>query len=159
MNTLFRDLAPITALAWQEIEKEATRTLKTMLAARRIVDFVGPQGFATSAVGTGRTVPIAAPPHGGIEARLRQNQPLVEIRAPFELARSELEAVERARRRSPKTSPSSTAIRRPAFTAFARRGPAPRCRSTTITQPIPRRLPAPSTSFAMAGSTGPMRWR
>jgi len=95
MNTLFRDLAPITALAWEEIEKEATRTLKTMLAARRIVDFAGPQGFATSAVGTGRTLPIAAPPHGGIEARLRQNQPLVEIRAPFVLARSELEAVDR----------------------------------------------------------------
>ncbi len=95
MDNLFRELAPIPASAWQEIEKEATRTLKAMLAARRIVDFVGPQGFAAGAVATGRTVPIAAPSNGGVESRLRQVQPLVEIRAPFVLARSEIEAVER----------------------------------------------------------------
>jgi uncharacterized linocin/CFP29 family protein len=95
MNNLFRELAPIPAPAWQEIEKEAKRTLKTMLAARRIVDFVGPQGFAASAIGTGRTVPISAPSNGGVEAHLRQVQPLVEIRAPFELARSEIEAMDR----------------------------------------------------------------
>jgi uncharacterized linocin/CFP29 family protein len=95
MNNLFRELAPIPAPAWQEIEKEAKRTLKTMLAARRIVDFVGPQGFATSAVGTGRAAPISAPPNGAVEAHLRQVQPLVEIRAPFELARSEVEAIDR----------------------------------------------------------------
>src|ERR1700726_2777428 len=95
MDDLFRDLAPITAPAWQEIEREAKRTLKTMLAARRIVDFVGPQGFATSAVPTGRTAPIAAPTNGTVEARLRQSQPLVEFRVPFELARSEIEAVDR----------------------------------------------------------------
>jgi uncharacterized linocin/CFP29 family protein len=98
MNTLLRDLAPITALAWQEIEKEAKRTLKTLLAARRIVDLVGPQGFATSAVGTGRTVPVAPPPRADVEARLRTIQPLVEIRAPFELARSELEVIDRGAR-------------------------------------------------------------
>jgi uncharacterized linocin/CFP29 family protein len=95
MNNLSRELAPIPAPAWHEIEKEAKRTLKTMLAARRIVDFVGPQGFATSGVETGRTVPISAPPNGGVEAHLRQVQPLVEIRAPFELARSEIEAIDR----------------------------------------------------------------
>jgi uncharacterized linocin/CFP29 family protein len=98
MDTLYRDLAPITALAWQEIENEAKRTLKTMLAARRIVDFVGPHGFATSAVGTGRTAPIPPPPCGAIEARLRKVQPLIEIRALFELARSEIEAVDRGAR-------------------------------------------------------------
>jgi uncharacterized linocin/CFP29 family protein len=95
MNNLFRELAPIPAPAWQEIEMEAKRTLKTMLAARHIVDFVGPQGFATSAVATGRTAPISPPPNGAVEAHLRQVQPLVEIRAPFELARSEIEAIDR----------------------------------------------------------------
>lgn len=95
MNNLYRELAPVSAPAWQEIEKEAKRTLKTMLAGRRIVDFVAPQGFATSAVGTGRTVSIPAPPQGAVEARLRQVQPLVEIRAPFELPRSEIEAIDR----------------------------------------------------------------
>jgi len=95
MNNLFRELAPITDAAWQDIEKEATRTLKTMLAARRIVDFVGPLGLATSAVGTGRMAAIKPPSHAAVEAQLRQNQPLVEIRAPFELARSEIEVIDR----------------------------------------------------------------
>jgi uncharacterized linocin/CFP29 family protein len=95
MSNLFRELAPVSPSAWQEIEKEAKRTLKTMLAARRVVDFVGPRDFTASAVGTGRTVPIAAPPNGAVDARLRQVQPLVEIRAPFELARSEIEAIDR----------------------------------------------------------------
>jgi uncharacterized linocin/CFP29 family protein len=111
MNDLFRELAPIPAPAWQEIEKEAKRTLKTMLAARRIVDFVGPQGSATSSVGTGRTLPILAPPNCAIEARLRQIQPLVEIRAPFELARSEIEAVDRGAK-DPNLDPVIAAARK-----------------------------------------------
>lgn len=95
MNNLFRELAPIPASAWQEIEKEAKRTLKTMLAARRIVDFSGPRGLAAAGVGTGRTAPISPPPNSGVEAEIRQFQPLVEIRASFELARSEIGAIDR----------------------------------------------------------------
>jgi uncharacterized linocin/CFP29 family protein len=60
MNHLLRELAPISTAGWQEIEKEATRTLKTTLAARRLVDFVGPQGWGASAVGLGRSDGIAA---------------------------------------------------------------------------------------------------
>jgi uncharacterized linocin/CFP29 family protein len=111
MSNLFRDLAPITAAAWQEIEKETTRTLKAMLAARRIVDFIGPLGLATSAVGTGRVAPIAAPPHAAVEAHLRQNQTLVEIRAPFELARSEIEAIDRGAK-NPNLDPLIAAARK-----------------------------------------------
>jgi len=111
MNNLFRDLAPISTAAWQDIEKEAKRTLKTMLAGRRIVDFVDLQGFATSAVGIGRTAPIAPPPSGDVEARLRQVQPLVEIRAPFELARSEIEAIDRGAK-NPNLDPLITAARK-----------------------------------------------
>jgi uncharacterized linocin/CFP29 family protein len=95
MNNLYRELAPIPQAAWQEIEKEAKRTLETMLAARRIVDFVGPQGIALAAVATGRSLPIAPPPSGAVLAQLRQSQPLVEIRAPFEMPRSEIEAIDR----------------------------------------------------------------
>jgi len=98
MNNLFRELAPVTAAAWRDIEKEAKRTLKTMLAGRRIVDFVGPLGQATASVGTGRMGAIKPPPDGAVEAQLRQSQPLVEVRAPFELARSEVEAIERGAR-------------------------------------------------------------
>ena len=94
MNHLLRELAPISPTGWREIEKEATRTLKTTLAARRLVDFVGPQGWSASSVCTGRVEAIDAPA-GGIEARLRRVLPLVELRVPFELSRSELEAISR----------------------------------------------------------------
>src|SRR6185369_5586224 len=95
MNHLHRELAPITATAWAEIESEAKRTLKASLAARKLVDFVGPKGLATSAVGTGRRQAISAGDERGIEASLHESQPLVEIRVPFELARDELEAIDR----------------------------------------------------------------
>ncbi len=95
MNHLLRELAPISTAGWQEIEKEATRTLKTTLAARRIVDFVGPQGWGASAVGLGRTDAIASPAKGNVAARLRRVLPLVEFRVPFELSRADLDDVER----------------------------------------------------------------
>jgi len=95
MNNLFRELAPVPASAWLAIEKETERTLKTMLAARRFVDFVGPLGFAASAVKSGRVDPIAPPQDSTVEAHLRRIQPLVEIRIPFELDRAEIEAIER----------------------------------------------------------------
>jgi uncharacterized linocin/CFP29 family protein len=34
MNHLLRELAPIPSAAWPEIDEEARRTLKVMLAAR-----------------------------------------------------------------------------------------------------------------------------
>lgn len=95
MNHLYRELAPVSAAAWQEIEKEAKRTLKTTCAARKLVDFVGPEGCESSAVGKGRSKPIETPFAGGIQARLRHVLPLVELRVPFELQRSELAAVDR----------------------------------------------------------------
>ena len=53
MDNLHRELAPISDSAWAQIEEEATRTLKRHLAARRVVDLNGPEGFSLSAVGTG----------------------------------------------------------------------------------------------------------
>ena len=38
-NHLFRDRAPITEAGWEEIEKEARRTLRALLAARRVAGF------------------------------------------------------------------------------------------------------------------------
>ena len=40
MNNLHRELAPISAAAWAQIEDEASRTLKRHLAARRVVDIL-----------------------------------------------------------------------------------------------------------------------
>jgi uncharacterized linocin/CFP29 family protein len=97
MDHLLRKLAPISGTGWESIEEEARRTLKRMLAGRRLVDFVGPQGWTASAVGVGRTRAID-PPANGMEARQRQVLPLVELRVPFELARRELEALDRGAR-------------------------------------------------------------
>ena len=95
MGTLFRHLAPISATAWAEIDEEAKRTLKASLAGRKLVDFVGPLGRCTAAVSTGRAKPVSSPlSGGGVGARLRQSQPLVELRVPFELSRAELDAID-----------------------------------------------------------------
>jgi uncharacterized linocin/CFP29 family protein len=94
MNHLHRELAPISEAGWQEIEKEAKRTLTTTLAARRLVDFVGPKGWGASAVGTGRSSSIEAPTEG-VDARLRRVLPLVELRVPFSMPRAELETIDR----------------------------------------------------------------
>jgi uncharacterized linocin/CFP29 family protein len=98
MNDLLRELAPISAAAWAEIEAEAKRTLKQMLAARKLVDFRGPLGWAVSALGLGRTRRLEPAPGDGVEARLRTMQPLTELRIPFELSREELESVGRGGR-------------------------------------------------------------
>jgi uncharacterized linocin/CFP29 family protein len=107
MNHLFRELAPISTAGWAEIDKEATRTLKTTLAARRIVDFVGPLGWNAAAVGTGRSAPIK---DGAAETRLRQVLPLIELRVPFAMSRDEFAAIDRGAK-DPDTDPVIAAAR------------------------------------------------
>jgi uncharacterized linocin/CFP29 family protein len=94
MNNLHRELAPISAEAWAEIEEEAARTLKRYLAGRRVVDVRGPAGVKLSAVGTGHLKKIAGP-GDGILARQREVKALVELRVPFVLNRDAIDDVER----------------------------------------------------------------
>src|SRR6266436_9240513 len=94
MNNLHRELAPISDKAWAQIEEEASRTLKRHLAARRVVDVLGPKGLELSAVGTGHLHQIQAP-GDGIRAAQRDAKALVELRVPFELARQAIDDVER----------------------------------------------------------------
>ena len=42
MNNLHRELAPISDVAWAQIEDEARRIVKRNVAGRRVVDVVGP---------------------------------------------------------------------------------------------------------------------
>jgi len=95
MNDLLRQLAPISGDAWKEIDAEAARTLKVLLAARQFVDFSGPLGWEAAAVSLGRAEKLSPPLQDGVASRVRQVQPLVEIRIPFEVRREELEAVGR----------------------------------------------------------------
>jgi len=94
MNNLHRELAPISDLAWAQIEEEAERTLKRYLAGRRVVDVKGPGGAMLSAVGTGHLSNLEAP-GAGIIARQREVQALVELRVPFQLDRQAIDDVER----------------------------------------------------------------
>ncbi|HUG89242.1 MAG TPA: family 1 encapsulin nanocompartment shell protein [Planctomycetaceae bacterium] len=94
MDDLRRELAPIATDAWTEIESQARTTLKTYLAARKLVDLRGPLGWDYSAVNLGR-VRQGQAAADGVQARVRQVQPLIELRVPFELSRSELDDVSR----------------------------------------------------------------
>jgi uncharacterized linocin/CFP29 family protein len=94
-NHLHRELAPVTEEAWEQIDAEARARLTTFLAARKLVDFTGPLGWAHSAHNLGRVTPLRGGPAGGVDAAARRVQPLVELRASFSLDRTELEAVDR----------------------------------------------------------------
>ncbi|MCO5166297.1 MAG: bacteriocin family protein [Planctomycetes bacterium] len=95
MNDLRRELAPVTGAAWREIDDQAKRSLEDRLAARKLVDFRGPLGWAHPAEPTGRTARPSEGPLNGVELRVRYVQPMVELRVPFELSRDELDAVDR----------------------------------------------------------------
>ena len=95
MNHLLRELAPVTDAAWGEIEEEARRALANFLAARKVVDFTGPEGWQRSALGLGRVAESLEGPAEGVESRIRLVQPLTELRTPFTVAREEIAAVER----------------------------------------------------------------
>jgi uncharacterized linocin/CFP29 family protein len=94
MNNLYRELAPISDVAWAQIEEETSRTFKRYVAGRRVVDVQGPGGPSLSAAGTGHLRTIT-PPADGIVARQREVKALVEIRVPFELDREAIDDVER----------------------------------------------------------------
>ena len=94
MNNLYRGLAPITEVAWAEIELEAARTFKRHIAGRRVVDVSEPGGPATAAVSTGHLLDLTSPGEG-VVAHLRASKPLVRLRVPFTVARTDVDDVER----------------------------------------------------------------
>ena len=94
MDHLHRDLAPVSAAAWGQIEEEAKRRLVTQLAARKLVDFSGPHGWGHSATNLGRTSSVPGPSEG-VTASQRRVLPLVELVAEFSVARVEIDDAER----------------------------------------------------------------
>ena len=113
MNNLHRELAPISRAAWDQIEEEASRTLRRHLAARHVVDVQGPKGVEFSAVGTGHLRQITTP-GDQIQAAARETKALVEFRIPFELTRQAIDDVERGALDSD-WSPLKDAARKIAF--------------------------------------------
>jgi uncharacterized linocin/CFP29 family protein len=113
VNNLHRELAPVSDAAWASIEEEARRTFTVYVAGRRVADVQGPEGPALSAVGTGHLGEVEAPAEG-VTGRLRQAQPLVELRAPFTLSRQAIDDVERGAQ-DPDWQPLKDAARKIAF--------------------------------------------
>src|SRR5262249_42006123 len=95
MSHLLRDKAPITEAAWEQVDEEARERLKPALAARKLIDFAGPRGWRYSATTLGRTETLGGGPADGLTARQRRVLPLVEVRARFSVARSELDDADR----------------------------------------------------------------
>jgi uncharacterized linocin/CFP29 family protein len=95
MNHLLREAAPVTEAAWDVIDEEARERLTGALAARKLVDFSGPRGWDHSATNLGRTQALGTAPAEGVAAVQRRVLPLVESRADFTVARSELADVDR----------------------------------------------------------------
>ncbi|MFC4336647.1 family 1 encapsulin nanocompartment shell protein [Salininema proteolyticum] len=114
VDNLHRELAPISNAAWQSIEEEATRTFARHVSCRRVVDVNGPKGTASASVTTGHEHRID-PPAEGVQAFLREAQPLAELRVPFKVARQEIDNVERGAEDSD-WSPVMDAAKRLAFT-------------------------------------------
>jgi uncharacterized linocin/CFP29 family protein len=94
-DLLRRDLAPVTTEAWKEIDEEATRTLRTHLTARRILDINGPHGWSLGAINLGTLDMGKEEPVPGVGWGLRKNLPLMEIRVPFTLDTFDLDTVSR----------------------------------------------------------------
>ena len=110
MNHLLRDIAPLTGGEWKAIDDEARQTLKMNLAARRLVDFSGPHGWQTSSINLGRVDKTQVELRPGVETRRRRVQTLIELRAPFELSRKELDIISRGGR-DPDLRPVTEAAR------------------------------------------------
>jgi len=94
MDHLYRDLAPISDSAWEQIESEAKSRLVTHLAARKLVDLKGPRGWNHSSTDLGRVDEVESPAEGVRGAR-RRVLPLVELRADFSVSREELDDADR----------------------------------------------------------------
>jgi uncharacterized linocin/CFP29 family protein len=95
---LNRTLAPLSSRAWERVEAEAREVLSTHLAARRVVEFVGPLGWEHAAIDLGRVRALEGRLPSGAGVRLRVVRPLIELRVPFELERAQLERVDRGAR-------------------------------------------------------------
>ncbi len=94
MNHLYRELAPISEAAWEQIESEAKRRLTTHLAARKLVDFSGPHGWGYSATDVGRSAHVAGL-NEGVTALQRRVLPVVELRTDFSISRVEIDDADR----------------------------------------------------------------
>ena len=95
MDILKRELAPIPAEAWVEIDAQAARSLKALLSARKVVDVSAPMGTDFPGVPEGRLEFPKKQPKEGLNYGIHKVHHLVEARVPFELDIREMDNVVR----------------------------------------------------------------
>jgi uncharacterized linocin/CFP29 family protein len=98
VSHLLREHAPVTEASWRLIDDEARDRLTPALAARRLVDFSGPHGWEHSATNLGRVRALKGAPVEAVAGAQRQVLAVIELSAPFTLARAELRDADRGAR-------------------------------------------------------------
>jgi uncharacterized linocin/CFP29 family protein len=93
MDILKRELAPIPAEAWTEIDAQASRSLTALLSARKVVDVTEPMGTNFPGVPEGRLEYPKQQPKGGLNYGIHKVHHLVETRIPFDLDIKEMDNV------------------------------------------------------------------
>lgn len=88
---LYRDLAPISSEAWEEIDERAEEVLKSQLTARKVVNVNGPKGADFTVISEGRLVEVEE--EGNVCHANYQVLPLTEARIEFSMKRWELDNV------------------------------------------------------------------
>ena len=90
---LYRELAPVSSNAWDEIDERAAEVLKTTLSARKVVRVNGPKGLDFNVISEGRLGEIKE--EGNACYSNYKVIPLTETRVEFEIDRWELDNIER----------------------------------------------------------------
>ncbi|MDY0235769.1 MAG: family 1 encapsulin nanocompartment shell protein [Gudongella sp.] len=90
---LYRELAPVSTNAWEEIDERAAEVLKMVLSARKVVKVNGPKGLDFNVISEGR---LGETQEEGKVCYGNYNVlPLTETRIEFEIDRWELDNIER----------------------------------------------------------------
>lgn len=92
MDMFKRELAPLSAQAWAEIEARAKQVLLSRLTARKVVDVDGPKGIDFTVISEGR---LALVDDGEVKAGTYTAKPLTEARIRFSLNKWELDNLAR----------------------------------------------------------------
>ena len=95
MDILKRELAPIPAEAWTEIDEQAIRSLNAILSARKVIDVTGPMGTDFPGVPEGRLEFPKKQAKNDVSYGIHKVHHLVEMRIPFDLDVVELDNVVR----------------------------------------------------------------
>lgn len=87
---LKRELAPLDAKVWEEIDNRAVQVLKSYLSARKVIKVNGPKGWDYTSISDGRLNEINVN-ENNISYGTYSIKPLVESRIEFSLNRWELD--------------------------------------------------------------------